>query len=74
MKIIVSKLYTFIVYLNVIGKGVKTPSGGDRFIPARSACNFELGHFKVFSYIIVNLNWIKIHIELSMIKLNNISI
>lgn len=30
-----------------LSKGAKTPSGGDRFIPARSACNFELGHFKV---------------------------
>ncbi|KAL1131966.1 hypothetical protein AAG570_011577 [Ranatra chinensis] len=25
----------------------KTPSGGDRFIPTRSASNFDLGHFKV---------------------------
>lgn len=26
---------------------VKTPSGGDRFIPNRSASNFDLGHYKV---------------------------
>lgn len=28
-------------------KGSKTPNGGDRFIPDRSATNFELGHYKV---------------------------
>lgn len=28
-------------------KGAKTPSGGDRFIPSRSATNFDLGHFKI---------------------------
>lgn len=28
-------------------KGSKTPSGGDRFIPSRSATNFDLGHFKL---------------------------
>ncbi|KAI4460335.1 cell division cycle 20 cdc20 fizzy -related [Holotrichia oblita] len=27
--------------------GNKTPSGGDRFIPSRSATNFDLGHFKI---------------------------
>ena len=28
-------------------KAPKTPSGGDRFIPNRSATQFELGHFKI---------------------------
>ncbi|XP_018321296.1 cell division cycle protein 20 homolog [Agrilus planipennis] len=28
-------------------KGAKTPGGGDRFIPTRSAINFDLGHFKI---------------------------
>jgi hypothetical protein len=31
------------------GNGSKTPSGGDRFIPNRSAMNFELGHYLVSS-------------------------
>ncbi|XP_061197226.1 cell division cycle protein 20 homolog [Saccostrea echinata] len=30
-------------------KAPKTPSGGDRFIPNRSATQFELGHFKLTS-------------------------
>ncbi|KAB0801749.1 hypothetical protein PPYR_03935 [Photinus pyralis] len=29
-------------------KASKTPGGGDRFIPSRSATNFELGNFKLF--------------------------
>lgn len=29
------------------GKGSKTPSGGDRFIPNRTTTQFELGHYKV---------------------------
>ena len=29
------------------GKGSKTPSGGDRFIPNRNTTQFELGHYKV---------------------------
>lgn len=28
-------------------KGAKTPNGGDRFIPVRTASNFDLGHFQV---------------------------
>lgn len=28
-------------------KAPKTPSGGDRFIPNRSATQFDLGHFKI---------------------------
>lgn len=28
-------------------KGIKTPSGGDRFIPNRGTSNFELGHYLV---------------------------
>lgn len=28
-------------------KGARTPNGGDRFIPVRSASNFDLGHFQV---------------------------
>lgn len=30
-------------------KGSKTPTGGDRFIPCRSAIDFELGNFKVLN-------------------------
>lgn len=29
---------------------VKTPSGGDRFIPSRSTTNFDLGHYKVSGF------------------------
>lgn len=40
---------------------VKTPSGGDRFIPNRSATNFDLGHYKVSAYtifvFIFDLSW-----------------
>lgn len=31
------------------GKAPKTPSAGDRFIPNRSATQFELGHFKIMN-------------------------
>lgn len=30
-----------------VGSGATTPSHGDRFIPLRSATNFELGHYQV---------------------------
>ncbi|XP_073984224.1 cell division cycle 20 protein fzy [Rhodnius prolixus] len=32
---------------NSPGKSVKTPNGGDRFIPMRTATDFDFGHFKI---------------------------
>lgn len=54
--------FPFFFYFNLKFKGrktpnntpnkaaVKTPSGGDRFIPNRSTTNFELGHYMVNSF------------------------
>lgn len=46
------KLHFFLTKSTIPGRkttpnAVKTPSGGDRFIPNRSTTNFDLGHYKV---------------------------